>query len=375
MASRRILPMALVILWAFGCDGSHSSPIGESPVLVVAGEPECEACRIELDEIVVLGGPTDSASFRADDADLRCVVGELASGGFIASALVGGQTLFVYDSTGRAVRSIGRGGQGPGEFGRNLSVIVGAADTLFVLDHDRVRMVRMDIEGSYLDSFRLPPLTVAISRLVSGDFLLHTVAVGNDPESPLVRVFDPSGNEIASHDHPVPDLVEVGLADIDGRIVAPTASGGYWTGLLWTYEMHRWASPAERDLTVVREADWFEPIAPQSPDELAQWSVTKPPPHRLLHLNESSDGLLWAYTVVPDRRWEAGQPDEWGVNWARQAMDTMVEVIDLQAGTVLAQHRVDDILMPVCGSDLMSVITETEIGDTRMMLLRPRLTR
>lgn len=51
--------------------------------------------------------------------------------------------------------------------------------------------------------------------------------------------------------------------------------------------------------------------------------------------------------------------------------DTVIEVIDENSHEVLATLRHDLMLSPVCGSGLVALVSETEVGDTRMQILRP----
>ena len=369
------LPAVLAVLVG-GC--AEEPQVHElSPPVVIRGDPSCEECEIVLEEVAVLGHPTDSASFRYDSPNLQCVVGRLSNGEFVSSGLVGGEMLFVYDASGRAVRSIGRGGEGPGELGVDLSVIVGAGDTLYVVDHRRRQISTFDPLGIWQRSFSVPWRFDAVARLGDGSFILQRRVDyrRDDGDVGMVRVLDRMGDEIAAHDPPSDRLFELMMPDLDGRNVAPGVSGSNWTTRIWSYELHRWSRPGVRDLVVVRDAEWFRPNPPASIEEVDAWHVDVPSPRRLLHVWEESDGLLWTYSVIPDERWRPGvRPDAWDIGWATATRDTRIEVLDLNGGgRVLAEERVDEPLMPVCGSGMMTMVRETPAGDTRTVVLRPRL--
>lgn len=367
----------VIALIAASC--AEPSPPTAPDTLVITEEPSCEGCTIALEEVAVLGHPADSASFRYDAPNLACVVGQLSDGSFVSSGLVGGQTLFRYDGSGRAIQAIGRGGEGPGELSVDLAVIVGARDSLFVVDRRRHRVLIFDPLGVHQRSFDIPWRFDAFTRLTNGNFVFQRrVSARQDgSQTGMVRVLDAMGNEIAAHDPPSDRLFELGMPDLDGRNVSPSVSGGYWTTAIWSYELSRWSSPGVRDLVLVRNADWFPPNPPTSADEVEAWHVDAPPPRRVLHVSEAPDGLVWTFSVVPDPRWRPRQtPDAWDVAWANRTTDTVIEVLDItNGGAVVARTTIDERPMPVCGDHLMSVVRETPEGDTRAVVVRPVLER
>jgi len=361
--------MPLPILWA--C--SEAPVEADHHTLVLAGGPTCEECEIVVNEVAVLGHPDDPASVAANPS-ARGRLGRLSTGDFLSSGLTGGETGLVYGSTGRAIRSIGRAGEGPGEFGRDLRII-GSGDTLVVVDRRRRQVVRMDVSGNYLDSFLVDWPLWNSARLPDGTLVFSTEASFDDDGFRLVKVVDQRGNLIASHDRVSSELVDLMMPDMDGRRVAPAVSGSYWTAVRWTYELHRWNSPGRRDLVVIRDAEWFRPNRPQSVDDVDAWYVTEPPPRDVFHIRETGDGLLWTYSQVPDNRWQPGpEPDD--VPSLHRSLDTVVEVIDITDGSVVAQRRLDERLGAVCdGSDFMTTVREMPDGDTRTIVLRLALSR
>ena len=327
------VPAVLAAVGIGGC--AERSLVHPTDSVFIRGDPSCDECEVVLQEVAVLGHPTDSASFRYDSPNLQCVVGRLSNGEFVSSGLVGGEMLFVYDASGRAVRSIGRGGEGPGELGVDLSVIVGAGDTLYVVDRRRLQVSTFDPLGTWQRSFSVPWRFDAIARLGDGSFVFQRRVdyLSDDGDVGMVRVLDRTGDEIAAHDPPSARLFELMMPDLDGRNVVPGVSGSYWTTRIWSYELHRWSRPGVRDLVVVRDVEWFRPNPPESIEEVDAWHVDVPSPRRLLHVWEESDGLLWTYSVIPDERWRPGiRPDAWDIGWATATRDTKIEVLDLGGG-------------------------------------------
>lgn len=365
-SASRAFPVPLSMLWACAVtpDEAHL------PTHVLTGGPTCEECEVTVEEVAVLGHPDDPASV-AVDPSARCRLGQLSTGEFVSSGVIGGETVLVYDSAGRATRSLGRAGEGPGELGRDLRII-GSGDTLVVVDRRRRQVVRLDVLGNYLDSFRLDWPLWNSARLPNGHMVFSTEAPFHDHRFRLVKVVDQHGNLIASHDRVSPELVDLMMPDMDGRRVAPAVSASYWTVIRWTYELHRWAAPGRRDLVIVRDAEWFRPNRPRSVAGVEAWYDTEPPPRDVFHVRETNDGLLWTYSQVPDNRWRPGQD----VPSLHRSLDTVVEVIDIANGSVVAQRRLDERLGAVCdGSDFMTTVREMPDGDTRTIVLRLALSR
>ena len=252
--------------------------------------------------------------------------------------------------------------------------MVSAMDTLFVLGW--TALVAFDPRGKYVESlsFRIPWTYWSFARLRDGGFVFHTPA--HTIDGPLIRVLDANGVETGAHGNPSAEMVKRQMPDLDYRGVSPSISGGYWTTKIWTYEMSRWRSQGVRDMTVMRQVEWFRPNEPMSWEEMDAWHAETPPPRRLFHIREDTEGLLWTYTLVPDERWgPEPEPDRIDPEWILRTFDTMIEVIDIRSAKVLADYRHDEKLSPVCGRRLVSSVRENRAGDTRAVVFRPSLRR
>lgn len=86
--------------------------------------------------------------------------------------------LRVFDKTGRFVRTIGRNGQGPGEFQDITDVIVRPHDSLFVVDMRQRRFTSLGPDGSVASTsplkppFTSSPFSTSISSLDDGSVLI-----------------------------------------------------------------------------------------------------------------------------------------------------------------------------------------------------------
>src|SRR5262245_7574293 len=81
----------------------------------------CKTCALQLSPVVRIGSAEDSAGF-----GLTASVVLTRRGQFLVSSGTFVGQVFVYDRNGRFVRSIGRRGEGPGEFKSTLTLHVDA---------------------------------------------------------------------------------------------------------------------------------------------------------------------------------------------------------------------------------------------------------
>jgi len=82
---------------------------------------------------------------------------------------------------------------------------------------------------------------------------------------------------------------------------------------------------------------------------------------------------MWVYTLVPDEAWKPQIPMNPTYEWARLSFDTVIELIDLRSGEVVASGRYDEMLGMVCGSALAFAVVESEEEDLRVQVFRPTM--
>lgn len=370
----RTILLSLVVVWA-AC--SADAPAGarfdpEVPRRTIDGGPECPNCEIVLHQVARLGHSSDPTSIAEGALTVPCAVGRLGDGRYAVGGVVDGGRVLVYDEGGRAVGAIGREGEGPGEFGSDLRVLVGAGDTMIhVVDNSNLRVTSVTAAGEVVGSFRTPGRVQSQATLRDARFLLHARPLGTPAdERSLFRLLDRSGTELARFGEP-----SDALADLDQWIVSPARPDGFWTASLWSYELYRWSGADSLLWTLVREdTPWFPREQDLSAERFENIYESVPPPASMWHVHEAEDGRLWVYAWVPDEAWEPGPIRTPPPEWTREKLDTMIEVIDPTGDPrVVARRRYDRLLSPVCGSDLMFTVVYAESGDTRAVVLRPEL--
>jgi hypothetical protein len=341
--------------------------------VTVAGDPVCEECTIEFREVAVLGAITDPTSVSEDAALSHCTVGMLSTGEYVLSSPVGGGELVVYDGRGQFLRTIGRPGQGPGEFGRTLRLLVGPGDTLYVHDFSQRRLQVLTASGALVRSLPFNANARDFSLLENGTIAFFaSISQRGDP---TIHLVDAEGVAVESF--------RTGTRDqpLEENWILSPRPGGFWMASMYTYDLFRAGLDGSVEQTLRRDVGWFPPADdrpfPGADPSLsfAEAMAFLPPPY-LAHVWEDDLGRLWTYSLIPDPNWEPGfDPSVGRVESSRRRSDMVVEVLDLASGRALARTQRDQKLGWFCGSPLLyDVIYSTE-GDTRVQVLQPELVR
>lgn len=114
-----------------------------------------------LSEVLVLTGPPIAEIGGAegrDGADLSVILSAaLLPGDRFAVVDLYGREIRIFDEDARHVRSIGRAGEGPGEFGAAPTIRSTAEGQLWAWDPGNRRLSRFAIDGELLEEFRFAP--------------------------------------------------------------------------------------------------------------------------------------------------------------------------------------------------------------------------
>jgi hypothetical protein len=280
----------------------------------------------------------------------------LESGRFVTTAQPTTQgTILKWDSDGSFLGSYGRRGAGPGEFagGGDLLLFPGPGDSLFVVD-DRSTWSVFDSDLSYVRSFRgtysgrserTVHVTPAGKVLTTGP-----VMSGGQRNSFHIMALD---GAVRSHTDPMP--LPAGLPE-DGHFPRVSAynprSNTVWVappdGAPGAMILEERTLDGQLLRAIRREAPWLpEGGFPPTDDP------TEPPLPTFALLHMDGDGLLWAaFTVRSDawRRPGRSSPLLQGASRdtvrIRTHYESRLEVIDVEAGVVLASMIIDNPLAP-----------------------------
>lgn len=355
--------VVLAGLLVSGCGESVSDPAPEG---IQLREAPCGACEIELVPVAELGSDEDPSSVGADAMVFPCAATSMEDGGFAVSRLTGGGDIGVYDSAGVRVGTVGRPGEGPGELGRDLRVLPRPGGGLIVIDNGNLRVAVFDTVGDEVRAFKIPKRAMSHALLDDG-LLIHTRPAAGTSEEELFELYDLDGllrDRFGEAD--------TAAGELDQWIVSAGSSGGFLASSIWEYEVWSRVAPDSLRWRASRSPDWF-PGGGITPDDLDGLYVESPPPPVMTHLLDRGDGLIWVFAMVPDRNWEPGPQQAVTPEWARSTLDMMVEVVDPATARVLATLRYDEVLAPMCNGETLYTVRRAPSGDTRLVVLEPRL--
>lgn len=283
----------------------------------------------------------------------------------------------IYVSSGRYLMDLKRGG-GPGEFQYPWSVTP-VGDSVLVQDRGRGATVL----GPRLEVGRtLPPTSLMglIAPVVWPDSVLmnaqrmdirgdanpfHVVSYSHAAEQ-VIRSFGAQG-PASSDPRQRPNLQ---------RVIALARDGRLWAAAPNRYQIQLWTLDGSLQQTLVREPSWF-------PREVPRMNLREPPPPHIRDLQATTDGLLWVLVSVAAPTWREGYPRlEPGVREVSpgafaydKLFATIVEIIDVPAGRVVARHNLNRYAVSWVGDGQVAVYDTSPDGQPFVEILRLSLRR
>ena len=271
----------------------------------------------------------------------------------------------VWSPDGKVLQTFGRLGSGPGEFQRGfLAMSVDPADNLYVRDnglrwqvfspdYKHLRETRANGMGNRLEaSIWIAPFTLLTSELPYGlvghDFAIYDFSgkpasgvanfirggAGTGSTPPFVRGFGARSPTARPH---------------SSRQISAPVDGAFWAGPLdesgagYMLELVGLDGTVRR--TIRRTVPWFKPGS-DAPPPLPKEEVPEdraelaPLPTAIISVRDDGHGLLYVMTRVTSARWgpAIGKEKDRDVQEAMiyKALDVYLEVIDANAGVVLA---------------------------------------
>jgi hypothetical protein len=367
--SGTVLSGTLAIFAAVGCQNPDRVDTAAALDLRKLSEP-CAECRLSLEEVVAYHDPAAPASPATDAVFHPCGVASIDESSWVLGRLVGGGWLALFDSGGASAGSLGRGGEGPGEFGRDLRVLRRPGGGLAVIDRSQSRVTVYGPDLSLLSVERIPVRPDAQLLLDDWRLVLHArpgpaTEVGDDR---FVMVDLATGESRGLPSSVATDIPRE-ERDLDQWIAAPLPEGGFIAAQIWNYDVHMFADDGTLLESLSRRPDWM-PSRTIDSGLLEGIHVDRPPPSVLSHLHVDSDGLVWVYALVPDSDWRPLSRNGLGAAWAHETFDTRVEVFEPESASVIASGKFDEVLAPVCGSNDTFTVRDTETGDVEVVVSR-----
>ena len=325
---------SLIANTAASAVSSHQAAVVPNEITIL-DVPACPACEILFEQVHVLGDSDGPGILQREPT--------IATLDHAGNFLVAERSRFlVFGSDGQYVASVGRPGQGPGEFQRIVALKPHEDGRIDVFDAVAMRLTSLSPEYEVVDTVALEIMpTPRILLLPSDEYLLYSDVRTADRIGVPLHVVTRGGEVRASFGSS--DGGRLLPQRFSGRKVARAWPRGIWSAHTYEYAIELWTMEGSLRLSLRREADWFPPI--QFEDE-----VESPKPITTIQsVREDNSGLLWVLSAVADEDWESyletgadGFPRLVGSN--AQLFDTVVEVIDPDEGQLIARRRVDEFL-------------------------------
>ena len=361
-ASRLCVCIAAILLSSSGARAQLSR---------VGDEISCSECSIELRDIAVLGRFEDPTSPKSISEVARTPDGHF----FVIPTYMPG-VVAEYDGSGGFIRTLGRPGQGPGEFTTFFGprIISGADGALHVFNQARhTRLDPANPGNAQLHTLEIPPLAGA-AILSGGRFIvsrgLRNPLLGSYP----LHLFDANGDHIRSFG---PDLGPEVTGYERLMIVGPAGEDRVWASPVAEYKPVLYDTMGNTRTTLARDARWFTPWD----DPRGENGIREPPRPQVHGLREDAAGLLWTIVRVSDENWKPFPSD--GPIFIEELFkhprfDTLIEVMDPRTGRVIQRARFDEQLTFVQGParpvrPLVHAPTETEQGLIQLRVSELRL--
>ena len=327
--------LAVLALAAFAPTGARAQDV----VRISADAP---ACEVVIQEVVRLGGLEDPAGMTAG-----ALVVQVASGDFVVADPEIGAELMVYGRDGGYKTSIGRYGEGPGEFnwpgGGSLRPAPGGG--LLVLDPGNRRITTLSEDWEFVHATTVGAMfALNFLPLRSGEAFVVAgwEDAALDPLVAMTRVIDADGRLLEEF-----EAIETdgGMRNMFFFPMTRDREGRVWRALPMAYAIEALDLPeVAGGARLEGEPDWFTPGPP------AEGYPMEAPSPSVIDGVRFVDDLAWIVTVVADERWrEAGDavsdnPDEFVPLEVRRLVDTVIEVVEPSTGALRARGVHDDLL-------------------------------
>jgi len=306
--------------------------LGAQTVIEIRDPPTCDFCTITMELELAIGGseaPGVGPIFNlARDTRGRWLVNSSVTRGEVG----------VYGANGDYLRTVGRFGQGPGEF-RALRQIIPFGDSISMFDLGNTRETVFDEVFQVIRTNPLPYSFFSVLFLDDStrvfNFSSHTPEKVGHP----LHIVDVNG-EISRSFGYEGGVYRRDFAISTWRVLNKSGQGAFWAGRFNEYVIEKWTQRGEKVVQIERLPSWFKPYQTEEP-----LSLSKAPNPFMMGVWEDPEGLLWTAVIVPDPKWRdalsRSPGGELRVGSHHGFLDTIVEVMDPTSGNLIASQRFD----------------------------------
>lgn len=334
--------------------------------------PLCEDC-IEFAHVTRLGSDEMGPGFLVDDGTMDNVVRDSLGNYWVGQ----GEQIKVFDSDGAFLRTVGRRGDGPMEFGRAAPRHVDGLGRVHVFDNQHQRVSVIGEGLTLVEEKRVPAAVSSMAPLDDGErYVVQNTLGSPGREGFLIHIVDGSG-VLKSFEAGEEVDEEPSLHSPTDLRLAARLDGTVFTARRLEYVIEAWSQEGAR-LGGLRG----EPLMNSATFRLEPISADNPLPNTVGWIRSDSDGLLWVSLLVRRSGWldtlipdpsgeglvEPGPEDITGIFQGR------LDVIDLAACTLVASQLHDQMLLLLEDRTVLGY-GMTELGSSTLDVLRVWLDR
>lgn len=332
-----LLPAVIVMLLACGSPGVAQRPV------TVPDRLACPECEISVRVVVEMGVREGPGSLAGMPRRVR----EDGRGRYWI--LSPGEPPMVFGSGGGYLATIGRRGEGPGEFLQPADAIPLPGDSMLVVDNALARATVIGPDLSASRSIRLPGEMIVQGSVVSWPEEIVVNGIFRDTARvgwPLhVLSFAGGTARVARSFGANRGELRPGPPDPLVRALSSASRGTVWSGEKLRYRLMEWGPTEGLVRMLERSPVWF---SGQSSGERLLGTPSTPPPPAVLYTEMDDSGRLWVFVRVAAPTWQIGWPRsvpaeamEVSVGDIRidRLFETRIEVIDPAAARVVARYE------------------------------------
>jgi hypothetical protein len=329
----------------------------------------CDRCAITLEHVVTLSDQQSAVAFGEN---------VLAFGGRSGRLYVVSNTdralVAVFGSDGGHQADFGRSGAGPGEYRAVMNVIERAPDSLYVLDPLQGRITVLDSEFSVSRTINAPVAIPNVEQLGTNGFVMGGFLMTQGGAGYPLHVFDDTGRHLASFGIDEP-LLLLGADRYLIRHLSEANGNSFWAMPPNSYVIERWDYTGRLQEVLRGRADWQKEGADPGFNPL-----NEDPPGTIVSIKVENE-TLWILAHVADRDWKPSRRPT-GRESAEQQdvhendyLDTIIELVDLRTGMVLASQRFDEYYWPLHHTKAVYRVLFKENGEPEVAIWNPVLRR
>jgi hypothetical protein len=377
----RLIALAMIM-------SAGSAAAQTAPALTRLEPGTCAKCTVSLEKVAVVGSARD-AELLPEYVRLL----QLPDGGYIV-APTGRELgqLLRYDRSGKYLGTLGKLGDGPGEYRSIQSMVFARGDSLSLMGGRRITTISTSTGRGRSE----PVTTEAFYHLVlrDGRVVVNVMA----QKEPMFALLTPV-SQVSSRFGPVPPMVV--LPRQNGRTIgdpyatwvamAPSPSGGFWAGTVYYgHRLQKMAPSGQVLFETARKPTWFPTFAYADIDEKIYrlGELRTPRPTVMGAVGVTPTGQVITLSRVADAKWKADPkappPNPPGGEYPVENLvptggidryvDSVLELYRESDGAFLGSWRSDTVLGQMMPNGLIYLKGEDADGVVSYTVYRVRVT-